>query len=354
MPRYRCSGAPDWLCEIHPLGEYPDFESCREACRYIDPETKKRGARSVFRKHPAGVQPGPMASEWWGCLADRVWMRQHRPRGLVSRPKIPHKTQKNKTPEQKCPCESFTMCDTYWQNMDSLRKHSWHHSVKNKPMSGYQLFMKECLCLLIAGYNFPVGPSPSGGFNCITVEPGSEKPPLEGFIGQAKVRYRCKGRPDWKCVPSPSGAYETLEACEAVCHLPYKWSCSGPPDWECYPEPEGTFETEAACLDYCQPQENTCNDCYPQIPDTLYGTLKDSGGGLIGDYTFEWYGGCTWINTVGEGPASISWTDFGGGTFFWSTIPLPWTFTEFTGNPCDPSGEYEPQFPTSGTFTVRF
>ncbi len=299
MPRYRCSGPPDWQCEIHPLGEYPDFETCREACRPIDPEKEKRGARSVFRKHPAGVRPGPMASEWWGCLADRVWLRQNKPSRLVSRPKIPHKKQEGKTPHQKCPCEAFTMCDKRYQTFDVQTRAKWKVFVKNKPMSGYGLWMKECLCCLIRGYNFPDQPSASGGYSCALIIPGADPPPLEGFIGQHKPRYRCTGRPDWTCEISPQGAYETLEACQAVCKPPYKWLCTGPPDWDCVPDPGGRWETEEECLNICHPPVNYCNRCEPGIPDTLTVTLAGLGGDLAmfeGDTTVQWAYECTWLS----------------------------------------------------------
>ncbi len=189
------------------------------------------------------------------------------------------------------------MCDQYYQDMDPIVKDAWRFCVKKRGMSGYGLFMKECLCLLIKGYNFPRTCSPSGGYNCLTVDPGDEVPPLEGFIGQAQVRYRCLGPPDWRCVPSPIGAYTDLDACNAVCHPTWPWKCQDAPTWNCLRDPDGTFETQEECELTCTPPENVCNDCDPTLPDTMYVTisgLANSFAPYNGETPVHWVSSCLW------------------------------------------------------------
>lgn len=78
-------------------------------------------------------------------------------------------TRKNRralppTPLQKIQQERLAAADTFYKQMPQSERDTWKAAVKKNHLTGYQLFMKECLGLFSQGRNGPVVPSISGGY----------------------------------------------------------------------------------------------------------------------------------------------------------------------------------------------
>jgi len=153
----------------------------------------------------------------------------------------PHKKKDDRTPPGQCPCVAFRLCDAGWGALPGWKQIDWNLNVKKDRMTGYMLWMKECLCTMNQFGTYPLEPTESGGYSCRYVEPTGEPP--EGGIGL---------------------------------HVP--------------PEPEGY-----TCL-YPLPGTN-CPDCFPNTPEHICITFTDMTGDwehFNRTYTLPQGGACWW------------------------------------------------------------
>ena len=202
-------------------------------------------------KNPkSGWVPSPLFSDWWGPLADQVWNPAFRKHGPAARRKKPHSTDVHRSPKQKCPCESFTICDLSYQNMSGPDKSLWKAALKKPGMSAYELYMKECLSTAMRTATYPECPSVSGGFSCGSVIAGAAIE-QEGFIG---------------LVPPPP-----------------------PPE----PWPGGPL-----CA--------RCPGDSPSVYTTLIEGLVDDGSYLNGTYDIPFWLNCIWRLNIGNGSIYVS------------------------------------------------
>ena len=76
------------------------------------------------------------------------------------------------------------MCDKIYQDLPFTQKTLWKISVKKPAMSGYELFMKECMSAAIREQKEVRSPSCSGGYSCRFLKLGD---PLDwvNFVGHA-------------------------------------------------------------------------------------------------------------------------------------------------------------------------
>jgi len=94
-------------------------------------------------------------------------------------------------PEDECACQAFKYCDWLFQNKSKPQRQAWVDAQKKPKQTGYTVWMKECLCAVVAGNAPPDDPSPSGGYSCDSVVPGEDSPGLE----------ICGWRPEGLCPP---------------------------------------------------------------------------------------------------------------------------------------------------------
>ena len=85
-----------------------------------------------------------------------------------------------KPPAEQCSCWAWQFCDLTYQAMSDEDKLAWRNALKKRHMSGYDLWMKECLPLVNQGKNPPDSPSISGGFSSTTAVPGIRYPLPDG------------------------------------------------------------------------------------------------------------------------------------------------------------------------------
>ncbi len=190
-------------------------------------------------------------AETCGILVDSVWSTGWSKRRGHVRRFLHHRKRTEPKAKLSCPCVSFRLSDLRWRAFDAAEKKKWDAAVKRKPMSGYELFMKESMSLLNRGHNYPACPSVSGGFSCNYLIGGSDMP--EEFIGEA---------------PPP----------------PARWTCTGEPDWQCIPAEDGEYETKQECLDDCfsrptpWPEGDTCQYCIRLTPSKITCELRHLTG----------------------------------------------------------------------------
>jgi len=75
------------------------------------------------------------------------------------------------------PCLAFKKADKIYSNWPEHKKQVWRDAVKKPVMSGYTLWMKECLYLWGKQEYAPDVPSISGGYTCEKATPGNTYPP---------------------------------------------------------------------------------------------------------------------------------------------------------------------------------
>jgi hypothetical protein len=76
-------------------------------------------------------------------------------------------------------CQGFSSADKIYSGWPDSKKDVWRDAVKKPVMSGYTLWMKECLFAWSKGWYAPDVPSISGGYSCRRVVPGHTYPPPE-------------------------------------------------------------------------------------------------------------------------------------------------------------------------------
>lgn len=85
-------------------------------------------------------------------------------------------TMKKRTALSK-PCLGFKKADKIYSNWPEHKKQVWRDAVKKPGISGYTLWMKECLHLWGKGEYAPDVPSISGGYTYEKAIPGTTYPP---------------------------------------------------------------------------------------------------------------------------------------------------------------------------------
>jgi hypothetical protein len=103
------------------------------------------------------------------------------------------------------------------------------------------------------------------------------------------------------------------------------------------------------------PAQNTCHDCDPPIPDTLYVTFTGLGGDLSaynGTHELTWDHDCIWIKYFPDSSfINLYWATFWIADNWYVCLLINPGFTEcqkdwgidrlqVPGNPCDPRGSY--------------
>jgi hypothetical protein len=73
---------------------------------------------------------------------------------------------------------AFQWVDSLYTEKPESEKIVWREAVKRSALSGYGLWMKEALTLVMRGLNPPDTPSDSGGFSTLYVKPGVNNPLL--------------------------------------------------------------------------------------------------------------------------------------------------------------------------------
>lgn len=114
--------------------------------------------------------------------ADKYWVMKPipgHPGWYEFYPRTPH-APKPGAPDEECACWAFKFCDEIYSNMSALDQDLWHRGLKKRKMSGYGLWMSECLTLVNLGLNPPDRPSVSGGFDPHAAEEGDRYPLPEG------------------------------------------------------------------------------------------------------------------------------------------------------------------------------
>lgn len=96
---------------------------------------------------------------------------------LVQRTPIMKSKIKSKNIALSKPCLGFQTADKYYSAFPEAQKQVWRDAVKKPVMSGYTLWMKECLYLWGQGLNSPLRPSISGGYTCEKAITGGPYPP---------------------------------------------------------------------------------------------------------------------------------------------------------------------------------
>ena len=78
------------------------------------------------------------------------WFLQKKPfkKNFEAHQRHKHKKQTDKTQSEKCPCQAFRLCDSQWNELPSGIQEDWDNALKKHRMSGYTLWMKECLCTM--------------------------------------------------------------------------------------------------------------------------------------------------------------------------------------------------------------
>ncbi len=96
---------------------------------------------------------------------------------LYQRNKIQRSYAKKKNIRLSKPCLGFQKADKYYSAFPEPEKQIWRDAVKKRVLSGYTLWMKECLYLWGQGLNSPLKPSISGGFTREKAITGGPYPP---------------------------------------------------------------------------------------------------------------------------------------------------------------------------------
>lgn len=96
---------------------------------------------------------------------------------LVQRNVLARSASQKKRIKQSSSCQGFIKADKIYSNWPEARKQIWRDAVKRRYMSGYTLWMKECLYCWSNGWFAPDIPSISGGYSVKKVIPGTEYPP---------------------------------------------------------------------------------------------------------------------------------------------------------------------------------
>lgn len=98
-------------------------------------------------------------------------------RGLSLSPRHPHKAKHYADEDIPCECLAMRLADAYWQAHAATLKPVWDPAVKKRHMSGYELFMKEAMALILSDNRLPAAPSPSGGYSLHGLIPSPDPPP---------------------------------------------------------------------------------------------------------------------------------------------------------------------------------
>lgn len=159
----------------------------------------------MAKKKTPGFAPGPFFSKWWGPMADQTFKGHFSKKAAYSSTRKDHSTQHRMTPIKRCPCEAFTLCDERYQNMTEDERDTWRNATKKPGISGYELWMKECLYSMIHYKTMPITPTESGGFTCNLISGDGEEAPPD-FIGQAPPGPWPPGNPCGFCMHSPPGS----------------------------------------------------------------------------------------------------------------------------------------------------
>lgn len=85
-------------------------------------------------------------------------------------------------PPPRCPCKSWLYCDTIYQTMCEDQKEEWETAVNRTGLTGYNLWMMECMAQVNQYQAPPDHPSPSGGFCTRETTEGTKWPCLEDPI----------------------------------------------------------------------------------------------------------------------------------------------------------------------------
>lgn len=120
----------------------------------------------VFLSPLMALMSGPTS----GFLARKRPYKRH---GINIGVSVPHKKQVLETTELPCPCQSWKQCDWLYQMMTEEQRLVWRKAIKKPHMSGYDLWMKECVSLSVKGKNPPDLPSVSGGYSTALAIPGT-------------------------------------------------------------------------------------------------------------------------------------------------------------------------------------
>jgi hypothetical protein len=87
----------------------------------------------------------------------------------------PHFQPRHKPGRRKaeiCACKMFKRADALWVDMSDAAREPWHQNARARGISGYDLWMKECLWLWHRGLLAPDLPGASGGWQPHSATPG--------------------------------------------------------------------------------------------------------------------------------------------------------------------------------------
>lgn len=87
------------------------------------------------------------------------------------------KTYRSHSQHNFCPCAAWSTCDALWIAFSAAQQQVWRDALTRAGMSGYDLWMSECLTTTIAGQYAPDAPSASGGWSTNEATAGSTYPP---------------------------------------------------------------------------------------------------------------------------------------------------------------------------------
>ncbi len=278
------------------------------------------------RRQRRGYKPSPLLAEWWGNLANAVYRGQGGKGFMHARAKRTHKTATEKTDFQKCPCEAFKKCDKKYQQLSLQQRAPWRAAVKKPHISGYNLYMKECVSLLIKEENFPDCPSVSGGYSCMFAQGGETSPPAP-IIGQA---------------PPPS---------EFVCCFPDGFCQVLPPTICLARGGEPHYGLTSCDPNPCPQPANDCLDCYPKMPDTMYMTAHEGNAAYFPNdyiYVLTWREECRWRGDMYD----VGFADVELGESQWMRIHRFWNCqANYSFDPPDECAPYCAQRVISQNFS---
>lgn len=130
------------------------------------------------------LDPGPFVDGVSGRLGSHQFTKHPYIKGgkFAIKETKPHKPADRPDDDPRnCPCKAFKSCDAQWVAMTEAQKAVWIGAVKKPGMSGYDLWMKECLTCYNDGLPSPGEPSASGGYSTSFVNcSGGVNPPVIG------------------------------------------------------------------------------------------------------------------------------------------------------------------------------
>lgn len=96
---------------------------------------------------------------------------------LVQRDSLARSEGQRQRAQESVPCQGFMKADKLYSSFPESEKQVWRDAVKRPVMSGYTLWMSECLYLWSKGLSSPLKPSISGGYSPKKAIPGGPYPP---------------------------------------------------------------------------------------------------------------------------------------------------------------------------------